>query len=237
MKTFIVVITLLLGASRSYAASVRQRSENQAIPGQYIIQLTPGSTFESVAAHQLRVRRLARRGETSFGHTFSIGEFNGYTGVFDDTAIAAIAELPEVVSVEPDYFINVPETGNGMERRDLITQSDAAWHLGDLSHNAAGSTEYVYDDIAGQGMTAYVVDTGMRLSHEEFEGRAIFGFSAPLNSTVQNGTNSDTDGHGTHVGGTIAGKTYGVAKKATVVDVKIFLDGVVSGNLSFRPAG
>lgn len=108
------------------------------------------------------------------------------------------------------------------ERRALTTQADAIWSLGDLSHLEAGATEYVYDETAGEGTTAYVIDTGIRLSHDEFEGRASFGFNGITNSTTAEGTNSDANGHGTHVAGTIAGKTYGVAKKAKVIDVKVF---------------
>ena len=228
MKSSLTIITLLVTAGRSSAAVASPGAENQAIPGQYIIQLAPDSTVESVAAHQLRVRRLARRDDASIENTFRIGGFKGYAGVFDEATIAKIADLPEVVRVEPDYIIQVPKTSNDLEARKLVIQTSGPWHLGDVSHNAAGSTSYAYDDSAGEGMVAYVLDTGIRLSHEEFEGRAMFGFNAPLNSTVQNGNNTDTDGHGTHVAGTIAGKTYGAAKKATVVDVPVFLNGIVS---------
>lgn len=61
-----------------------------------------------------------------------------------------------------------------------------------------------------------MVDSGLRASHDEFEGRGNASW------TAFDGDNEDTDGHGTHVAGTIAGKTYGVAKKAEVIGVKVF---------------
>ncbi|KAL2204572.1 alkaline proteinase, partial [Sarocladium strictum] len=75
--------------------------------------------------------------------------------------------------------------------------------------------------------TVYVVDSGIRISHQEFEGRARFGYSAITSSTTYH---EDDDGHGTHVAGTVAGKTYGVAKKAQVVAVKSFSSGAGQGS-------
>lgn len=199
------------------------------VEGKYIVQLKPGTSPDAVTSHHNTVRSLLRRRDGSAGaleKTFQIGDFNAYSGSFDDATLAAIQGLDEVLAVERDQVIRVDQTEGTShilpERRALTTQADSIWSLGDLSHLEAGATEYVYDETAGEGTTAYVLDTGIRLSHEEFEGRASFGINGVTGSTTPNGTNSDTAGHGTHVAATIVGKTYGVAKKAKVIDVKVF---------------
>ncbi|KAL1857501.1 hypothetical protein Daus18300_010366 [Diaporthe australafricana] len=210
----------------------RRAADPTFIEGKYIVQLKPGTSPDAVASHHNTVRSLLRRRDGSAGaleQTFAIGDdFNAYSGSFDDATLAAISGLDEVLAVERDQVVRVDQTEGQvttttpLEGRALTTQASSIWSLGDLSHLEAGSTEYVYDETAGEGTTAYVFDTGIRLSHDEFEGRASFGINGVTGSTTQAGSNSDTDGHGTHVAATIAGKTYGVAKKAKVIDVKVF---------------
>src|SRR5207247_1871346 len=68
----------------------------------------------------------------------------------------------------------------------------------------------------GNSVAAYVIDTGIRLSHHEFGGRAVSGFDA-----IDGGEAEDCNGHGTHVAGTIGGATYGVAKHVRLVAVRV----------------
>jgi Subtilase family len=78
-------------------------------------------------------------------------------------------------------------------------------------------SSFLFPKYGGKGVTVYVVDTGVAVAHPEFEGRARWGTVVP-----HNGTLSDIQGHGTHVAGTIAGRTFGVAKQANLVAVKVF---------------
>lgn len=89
--------------------------------------------------------------------------------------------------------------------------------MGSISHKGQPSTDYIYDTNGGEGTYAYVVDTGINVDHEEFEGRASLAYNAA------GGQHVDGVGHGTHVSGTIGGKTYGVAKKANLLSVKVFV--------------
>lgn len=77
---------------------------------------------------------------------------------------------------------------------------------------------YTYSDPAGDGVDIYIIDTGIYIAHQEFEGRATFGFAAGAMQML------DGNGHGTHCAGTAAGKTYGVAKNASLIAVKVLSD-------------
>jgi subtilisin family serine protease len=98
----------------------------------------------------------------------------------------------------------------------LVTQNSAPWGLGSISSRTRAASSYIYDSTAGAGTYSYVIDTGIRISHNDFGGRATWGFNAV------NTNNNDNLGHGTHVAGTIGGTTYGVAKLTNLIAVKVF---------------
>jgi cerevisin len=112
----------------------------------------------------------------------------------------------------------------------IATELGAPWGLARISHRPKLSlgtfTKYVYDTDGGEGVTAYVIDTGINIDHVEFEGRARWGKTMPKNDVDKDG-----NGHGTHCAGTIASRKYGVAKKAQLVAVKV-LGSNGSGSMS-----
>ncbi|KAL6798378.1 peptidase S8/S53 domain-containing protein [Trichoderma sp. SZMC 28012] len=146
------------------------------------------------------------------GKTFAIGDYRGYSGVFDKDTIALLWKDADVAEIERDEFCTI--------QGKVATQRHAPWGLAALSSKKPGGKSYRYDKSAGNGTFAYVVDSGVFTKHDEFGGRASVGYSVDPSDL------SDVEGHGTHVAGVIAGKTFGVAKQAEIIGVKVLSDGV-----------
>jgi subtilisin family serine protease len=148
---------------------------------------------------------------------------NGYTATLSAAEAARLAADPAVAAVEQNQRVAVADT----------TQSTAPWGLDRIDQTSLPlSGTYTYPDSAGSGVTAYVIDTGVRITHQQISGRASYGYDA-----VDGDTNAaDGNGHGTHVATTIAGSTYGVAKKAKIVAVRV-LDNNGSGTTAGVIAG
>ncbi|HCV3141014.1 TPA: S8 family peptidase [Acinetobacter baumannii] len=137
--------------------------------------------------------------------------FKGFAIYLPDTAGAAFIEAmkknPHVLSVESDTIVNI----------DATTQSNPDWGLDRIDQKALPlNSTYSYLQT-GSGTTAYIVDTGILSSHQEFSGRVLSGYTAISDG---NGT-TDCNGHGTHVAGTVGGTTYGVAKSVNLVPIRI----------------
>lgn len=111
------------------------------------------------------------------------------------------------------------------KKSTLMEQEDAPWGLKRLSKAADKSLKsifaleqdsYKYPSSAGKDVDVYIIDTGINVDHEDFEGRAKWGKTIPLFDL-----DIDGNGHGTHCAGTIGSKTFGVAKKANLIAVKV----------------
>lgn len=112
-----------------------------------------------------------------------------------------------------------------------VKQTGAEWNLVRVSQKKIDYTApYIYDSNAGSDAYVYVVDDGMNIDHNDFEGRATWGFTAYTGISKLGG------GHGTHVAGTIGSKTYGIAKKTNLIAVQV-LDEEGSGTVSAFLAG
>ena len=124
-----------------------------------------------------------------------------------DAAVAALQRNPHVARVERDGIMTIDDT-------EAPTPS---WGLDRIDqHNLPLNNSYTYPND-GSGVTAYIIDTGIRFDHTDFGGRATTGYDA----VTSGGNAADCNGHGTHVSGTVGGATYGVAKRVSLVAVRV----------------
>ncbi|MEW2387866.1 S8 family peptidase [Streptomyces venezuelae] len=189
-----------------------------AVKGSYLVTLKEGSGLKAATSQG---KDLIAEYGGSVQKTFR-SALNGYSAKLSAAEARRLAADPAVASVEQNQRLHVD-----------ATQSNAPWGLDRIDQAKLPlSGTYTYPDSAGSGVTAYVIDTGVRITHTEISGRAVNGYDA----VDGDNTAQDGNGHGTHVATTIAGKTYGVAKKAKIVAVRV-LDNNGSGTTAGVVAG
>jgi subtilisin family serine protease len=199
------------------AGDVLRAGATDAIGDRYIVVLKPGSA-EAGRVTSASVT-LARRYGGSVRRNF-VATVRGFTVDMPAAAARRLAADPAVQYVEQDRVV-----------RPAGTQLDPAWGLDRVDQRTLPLSRS-YTSGAATGVTAYVLDTGIRTSHAEFGGRAVDGWDFIDRDPVA----EDCNGHGTHVAGTIGGSTYGVAKDVTLVGVRV-LDCQGSGSYSQIIAG
>ena len=154
------------------------------------------------------------------------GVFNGAIVDMPPGQAKLLEKRSNVLWVEEDSGVKVEP----LAVRAQATVTGATWGLDRIDQRALPlSTSYTFA-TDGTGVTAYVIDTGIYAAHQQFGSRVRAGYDA------FGGTSTDCNGHGTHVAGTVAGGTLGVAPAASLVAVKV-LDCNGSGSISGVIAG
>jgi len=185
------------------------------IKGQYIVVLESGTG--AAASDRVERRARGRGGRVDRQYRRAL---NGFTAKLSDAALADVRSDPDVAYVEPDTVLSLN-----------AAQTGATWGLDRIDQPALPLNGTYSYTPAGTGVSAYIIDTGIRTTHTEFGGRAVSGFDA-----IDGGAADDCNGHGTHVAGTVGGATYGVAKAVRLVGVRV-LDCAGSGSTSGVIAG
>ena len=160
-------------------------------------------------------------GQVHFRYTAAI---RGFAATIPAAALNGIRNNPNVEFVEEDKSVRLNQVSS--------PQSQATWGLDRVDQVDRPLDLLYYFKYTGAGVTAFVIDTGIRADHLQFVGRVLSGYTAVADG---NGSN-DCNGHGTHVSGTIGGTTWGVAKAVNLVPVRV-LDCAGSGSLSGVVAG
>ncbi|KAI9812299.1 MAG: serine protease [Pycnora praestabilis] len=221
-----------VGTIHNEVAPIHSSENSEEIQDSYIVVFKDHVSHSSAAAHHDWVQELhlstestknelRKRSQTPFTtdlfqglrHTYNIaGGLVGYSGHFDEDVIEKVRRHPDVKHIEKDSIVHTMKDGE-LER-------NAPWGLARISHRSSLSfgtfNKYLYSADGGEGVDVYIIDTGTNVDHVDFEGRATWGKTIPANDE-----DLDGNGHGTHCSGTVAGKKYGVAKRANIYAVKV----------------
>ncbi|MDH6542436.1 S8 family peptidase [Streptomyces lavendulae] len=174
-----------------------------AIPGSYIVTLAksldPKNFAESIGL------------KPKFTYTTAI---NGFATSLTPKQLETVRESYGVLSVEEDARVSGPP----MPSKGVQTKSPAhSWGLDRIDQRFLPLDNNFSANRSGQGVTAYILDSGIDFTHPDFGGRARAGFDAIGDGRA----GGDCNGHGTHVAGTVGGTTFGVARKVNLVSVRV----------------
>ncbi|RMD98422.1 MAG: hypothetical protein D6812_13500, partial [Deltaproteobacteria bacterium] len=190
-----------------------ERSKRR-IKGKYIVVFRKGAQ-ENDLRSVLNLRVLEERGN-KVERRFSTVGFKGFAGTLSPKALSLLQQNEKIAFIEADQRVKLDAVASwGLDR---IDQPSASL---DGRYQPTGTFQGT-----GAGVHVYVIDTGIRKTHTEFSGRV-----ALTKDFTGTGNANDCNGHGTHVAGTIGGKSYGVARGVTLYGIKV-LDCNGSGTLS-----
>ncbi|MBX2857517.1 MAG: DUF3421 domain-containing protein [Cellvibrionaceae bacterium] len=205
-----ITACLLLGllSHSPISADIRALDSETRVPNEYIVVLKDEITPVGSDMGMAKVQSFAASIETLYQAKVSRVFQNSLSGFVvhgSEKEIIELAKDKNIAFIEANQYVSTYET-----------QFGATWGIDRIDSLSGLDSTYVYTST-GDGVSAYIIDTGIRTSHVEFTGRIGEGADFVGDG---NGTN-DCNGHGTHVAGTVGGTLYGVAKSVTLHAVRV----------------
>ncbi|NGY58642.1 S8 family peptidase [Lentzea sp. NEAU-D13] len=187
-----------VSASAAPEGEIRNLGAPNAVKDNYIVVLKDASTASA--------ENLSTKYGAKVKHSYK-SALRGFSAQMSEAQAKRLAADPAVAHVEQDGEVRLSDTQT----------PTPSWGLDRLDQRTLPlDNSYTYPN-RGAGVTAYIIDTGIRLTHADFGGRAVSG-----RDTVDNDNDAtDCNGHGTHVAGTVGGTKYGVAKDVKLVAVRV----------------
>ena len=219
--SLILAVSITPTAARATQRAVALPASIAAVPSapaeSYVVEFTSARGRRQTAADE------SLRG-TAVGAEWA-DAINGFAAKLSPSDVQRLRDDPEVLRVERDQPVAA-----------TTAQTNPPWGLDRIDQRSRPLNNTYSYSSTGAGVTAYVIDTGIRSTHQQFGGRVGSGYVYAV-SPIDSGIGSeDCNGHGTHVAGTIGGSTFGVAKAVTLIPVRV-LDCSGSGTTTSVIAG
>jgi len=192
-------VTVAIGAATPASAegTVLNAGSANAVAGSFIVGFKDGVSTQA----QSMTAKYGGQVRSTYNDAL-----HGFAATMSDRQARRLAADPSVAFVEQDQVFTIQTDQNNPPSYGLDRIDQPALPLNNL---------YRFNTTASN-VTAYIIDTGIRVTHQTFGGRAIFAFNA-----VGDGQNTDCNGHGTHVSGTVGGSQFGVAKGVRLRGYKV----------------
>jgi serine protease len=206
-----------LSAVPTYAAELMSVDKSRAIEGKYIVVFKTPSVLNIQSSDAIADFASSQSANLSNQYNIDVvqkfgGILNGVVVNASDKTIQQMLSNPNIDYIEQDQMMSV----NPIIQTNA-NQPNVIWGLDRIDQQDLPLNSNYYYDFDGSGVTAYVIDTGVRINHNEFGKRASHGYDFIDNDSDA----TDCNGHGTHVAGTIGGGDYGVAKNVNIVGVRV----------------
>ncbi|KAF5018461.1 hypothetical protein F66182_9558 [Fusarium sp. NRRL 66182] len=224
LATSLFILTELVHLAFGRAAVQNIGAEDGAvIPNSYIVTYKSSATSRDKKKHEEALTKKAKsKGKEGVVDNLELGGFQGYVAEMTSSELKDVTNSDLVAHIEKDVAFNfsavVDSSFGPLTKRAYTKQLNAPWGLARISQRTGRGldAQYYYDKTANAGANVYVIDTGIRITHKEFSGRAVWGANF-----ISGSPNQDENGHGTHVAGTVGGTTLGVAKNCRLIAVKV----------------
>jgi len=234
----LLFVLVVLGFSAyGWESPFTYKESDTLIENEYIVIFKNALNEQHRHQHMKIVSLLALTFDLEVMREWQIDDFSGYSirtaPGFDLTQITNRSEVAYHEQNQrmfiSDYHLSQPSPQAACVRQQDVPSwglTRTTEHVNSLDGN------YIFPDNSGAGVNAYIIDTGIFIEHPKFAGRAIWGIDTADKPPIK----ADNNGHGTHVAGTVVSDTYGLARAATAIAVKVLgangsgtNDGVIAG--------